>query len=100
MVMTKTQRCGFTFADNPTGSCACNPNRIQKCPRARALRGGNVTIRVYDAIGRQIVELVNEYHEPGASEVTFDASSLPSGVYFYRMVTSSDVQTRKMTVLK
>lgn len=78
------------------------PNPFNPITRIRysVARGGNVSIRVYDAIGRQVRELVNEYHEPGASEVTFDASSLPSGVYFYRMVTSSDVQTRKMTVLK
>jgi hypothetical protein len=44
-----------------------------------------VTLKVYDMLGREVAELVNEELETGNFEKTFDASSLSSGVYIYRI---------------
>ncbi|MBK7259621.1 MAG: T9SS type A sorting domain-containing protein [Ignavibacteriae bacterium] len=75
----------------------------------------NVRLAVYDILGREVAVLVNEKKAPGAYQVRFDASSLSSGVYFYRLqVRPSDsvfgrdsrdgagtqVETRKMLLLR
>ena len=44
-----------------------------------------VQLAVFDMLGRQVGELVNEKKEAGSYEVKFDASRLASGVYFYRI---------------
>jgi hypothetical protein len=59
-----------------------------------------VRLVVYDVLGREVAVLVNERKAPGSYEVRFDGSSLPSGVYFYRLETGTFVQTRKMVLLK
>jgi len=55
-----------------------------------------IRLAVYDLLGREVAELVNEKKAPGSYEVRFDASGLASGVYFYRMQTGDFVQTRKL----
>ncbi len=59
-----------------------------------------ITIRVYNTLGEQVAELVNEAREAGSYSVIFDASRLPSGVYIYRLQTSSFASNKKMTFLK
>jgi hypothetical protein len=59
-----------------------------------------VSIRVYNTLGELIMELVNEEREAGSYSVTFEASNLPSGVYIYRLQTSSFAANKKMTLLK
>jgi Concanavalin A-like lectin/glucanases superfamily/Secretion system C-terminal sorting domain len=59
-----------------------------------------VTLKVYDIIGREVSMLVNETQNEGTYEVTFDASHLASGVYFYRLQAGSFVQTKKLVVVK
>ena len=46
---------------------------------------GFVTLKVYDLLGREVATLVNETKAPGNYEVNFNASNLPSGVYFYQL---------------
>ena len=60
----------------------------------------DVTINVYDILGNEIATLVDEYKPAGRYEAEFNASSLPSGVYFYQLKTSEFVQTRKMILMK
>ena len=45
----------------------------------------NVTLKVYDILGREVRTLVDEAQKMGRYEVEFDASQLPSGAYFYRL---------------
>jgi endo-1,4-beta-xylanase len=62
--------------------------------------GTNVRIVVYDLIGRETVELVNEEKEAGHHSVTFNAGALPSGVYFYRLSTREFSAVRKLMLMK
>ena len=59
-----------------------------------------ITLKVYDVLGNEIVTLVNEEKSAGSYEVEFDATGLPSGVYFYRLTASSFLITKKMSLLK
>ncbi len=59
-----------------------------------------VSLKVYDLLGREISELVNIEQEAGVYSVTFDASQLSSGIYFYTLQAGSFIETKKMTVLR
>jgi hypothetical protein len=61
---------------------------------------GMVTLRIYDALGREVETLVNGYQTAGRYEVTVDGSHLPSGVYFYRLLSRGLAMTRKMSLVK
>jgi hypothetical protein len=61
---------------------------------------GDVQIRVFDAIGRQVTLITREAVQPGSYTVDFDASALSSGIYFYQLNTNGIVQTRRMTLVK
>ena len=60
----------------------------------------HVTIKVFDLLGRQVAELVNEDKPAGNYNVTFDGSKLSSGVYFYSITAGSVRQTKKMMLVK
>jgi len=59
-----------------------------------------VTLNVYDVLGNEIVTLVNEEKPLGSYSVDLNASSFPSGVYFYRLQAGSFVETKKMVLMK
>ena len=66
-----------------------------------------VKLSVYDVLGNEVVQLINEEKEAGSYEVEFNASTLTSGTYFYQMRVGDlpagkggFVQTKKMVVLK
>ncbi|HED37679.1 MAG TPA: T9SS type A sorting domain-containing protein [Ignavibacteria bacterium] len=67
-------------------------------------RNLSVLLKVYDVLGREVATLVNEEKSAGIYKVNFNASSLASGIYFYRIITGSAnggfVQTKKMILLK
>ncbi len=60
----------------------------------------HVQLAVYDMLGRQVAMLVNEVRSQGQHQVTFDASSLSSGVYLYRLNVNGQSITKRMTLLK
>ncbi|MCB9250138.1 MAG: T9SS type A sorting domain-containing protein [Ignavibacteriales bacterium] len=64
------------------------------------VEGYDVRMTIYDVLGREIKTLVNEVKTPGNYEITFDATNLPSGVYYYRLKSNDFVQTKKMLLLK
>jgi hypothetical protein len=59
-----------------------------------------IKIVVYDILGKQIAELINEELSPGSYKVDWDASNYPSGVYFYKLTAEDYSFTRKMVLLK
>ena len=60
----------------------------------------NVTLKVYDVTGREVTTLVNEVKPAGSYTVSFDGSSLASGVYFYRIQAGDFVHTKRMMLVK
>lgn len=65
-----------------------------------ALKQGLVKLKVFNDIGREVKDLVNEILSAGEYEVNFDASGLNSGVYFYKLETESFSETKKMILIK
>jgi hypothetical protein len=61
---------------------------------------GQVVLKVYDVMGREVQTLVNESLKPGTYEASFDGSSLNSGVYFYKLITTGFTETKKMLMVK
>ncbi len=61
---------------------------------------GRVVLNVYDILGRKVTTLVDEIQSPGLRSATFNATTLPSGVYFYRLTARSFVETKRMMLLK
>jgi hypothetical protein len=61
---------------------------------------GNVSITVFDLLGRVVAEPMNEYRSAGLHSFNFDASELSSGTYFYRVESQNFVQTKKMILEK
>lgn len=59
-----------------------------------------VSIKVFDILGREVVVLVNEVKQPGYYEIRFDGSSLASGMYFYKIEAGTFVETKKMVLIK
>jgi hypothetical protein len=58
------------------------------------------TLKIYNALGKEIAVLVNEMISSGTHSVVFDAHNLPSGVYFYSLESSSLSQVKKMLLIK
>ncbi len=73
---------------------------IARSEATRQSIGVTVQLKVYDMLGREVATLVNKKQSPGKYSVQFDASGLPSGVYFYTLRAGDFVQTRKMVLLK
>lgn len=59
-----------------------------------------VLMKVYDIEGKEVRILINETKRPGKYQVLFDASSLPSEVYFYQITAGSFRDTKKMVLVK
>ena len=61
---------------------------------------GFVTLKVYDLLGREVASLVNEKKEQGIYSVNFDASSLSTGVYLYKLQVNNFTSVKKMILIK
>jgi len=59
-----------------------------------------VVLKVYDVLGREVATVVKEYQTAGYKEVNFNASNLPSGVYFYRLSAGYFTEMKKMILAK
>jgi len=60
----------------------------------------NVSLKVYNAIGNEVATLVNERKEAGRYSVKLEASTLPSGIYFYHLHAGRFTETKKLILLK
>jgi hypothetical protein len=63
-------------------------------------QAGIVTVKIFDVLGSEVATLVNEEKKTGVYELNWNAESLTSGVYFYRIQSGKFVQTRKMLLVK
>jgi aminopeptidase N len=59
-----------------------------------------VSIKIYDVLGKIVAEPVNEYKNAGRYEASFDATNLPSGIYYYEINAGSFTDTKKMVLVK
>jgi hypothetical protein len=59
-----------------------------------------VSLKVYDALGKEVAVLVNERQPAGNYRVSFEGRNLPSGVYFYKLSAGNFAETRKMLLLR
>jgi photosystem II stability/assembly factor-like uncharacterized protein len=64
------------------------------------IKGGFVTLKVYDILGNEVATLVNEEKPAGTYEVEFNGSKLSSGIYFYQLRTGNFSETKKMLMMK
>jgi hypothetical protein len=63
-------------------------------------KSGNISLKIYDLLGREVAALVNEIKQAGKYEVKFDGSKLASGIYLYRIQSRDFNLTRKMILIK
>jgi hypothetical protein len=55
---------------------------------------------VYSCLGEEVQQLINKEEEVGNHTIDFNASTLPSGIFFYKLQAGDFVQTKKMILLK
>ncbi|HLP15408.1 MAG TPA: choice-of-anchor Q domain-containing protein [Bacteroidota bacterium] len=60
----------------------------------------NVSLKVFDVLGREVAELVNAHREPGSYTAVFDASPFASGLYFYKLDAGSFSDIKRMSIVK
>jgi photosystem II stability/assembly factor-like uncharacterized protein len=60
----------------------------------------NVSLKIYNPLGQEIATLVDKVMQSGRYEVRFDGTGLPSGIFFYRLVAGSFLDTRKLLLLR
>ena len=63
-------------------------------------RNLNVTLKIYDILGKQIAVLIDKEMSPGSYEIEFDGSKFSNGIYFYKLSTSNYSVTKSMILLK
>ncbi len=63
-------------------------------------KSGNVILKVYNELGKEVNTLVNSFRNAGTYEINFNASELTSGIYFYRLESNGIVDTKKMLLVK
>ena len=61
---------------------------------------GLVTLKIYNVLGREVATLINKYQQAGRYEISFNASELASGIYFYRLHSNNYTSIKKMILLK
>ncbi|MCX6121252.1 MAG: family 16 glycosylhydrolase [Ignavibacteriales bacterium] len=59
-----------------------------------------VSLKIFDILGREVTTLVNEMKDPGTYEMKWNATQIPSGVYFYKLSAGSYTQTKKLVLSK
>jgi hypothetical protein len=87
----------FTYALEQNYPNPFNPTTAIRYSIPRAER---VMLTVYDLRGQEVAVLVNGYQSQGVYEVTFNASNLASGVYFYQIKAGEFTHTRKMLLMR
>jgi endo-1,4-beta-xylanase len=77
-----------------------NPFNPSTTIRYSITHTSNVTLKVFDMLGREVQSLVNTQQAPGQYSVTLNAQNLGSGVYFYRLNAGTYTETKKLMLMK
>jgi len=77
-----------------------NPFNPTTTIRYRLAQASFVTLAVYNTLGQQVAQIVNEQQQPGYHETVFRGDQLASGVYFYRLQAGDFVASRKLLMMK
>ena len=105
----KTTNGGITFIEDNEIAIVANFILMQNYPnpfnpittiKYEIPKSGFVSLMVYDVLGNEIATLINEEKPAGDYEVNFSATSLSTGIYFYRLQTGSYSMIKKMTLIK
>ena len=90
----------LSLITNYSIECYPNPFNPSTTIRYQLPKYGYVTLKVYDIVGNEVKTLVNGYRSSGSYAINFDASSLASGIYFYRIQTNDYFAVKKMILTK
>ncbi len=77
-----------------------NPFNPKTKIRFKIFQAGLTTIKIFNLLGQEVVELVNEFKNPGTYDVEFNASELSSGIYLYRIRVNDFTASKKMILMK
>lgn len=95
---------GLTASDNPDEfklhQNYPNPFNPTTTIRYAVAEQAEVSMQVYNVVGKRVATLVNEQKSPGNYKVTFDASNLSSGLYFVKIQAGSFHDVQKLTLIK
>lgn len=61
---------------------------------------GNAQLKIFDALGRNVATIVNQFLDKGEYKYQWNASDMPSGIYYYRLIAPDISETRMMILLK
>ena len=98
-----------TSVENPVDGVAIDYKLFQNYPnpfnpstkiKYSVPKQGHVKLKVFDILGKEIATLVDEIKSNGIYEVTFDASSLSSGIYFVRIASKDFIDVKKIMLMK
>ncbi len=78
------------------------PNPFNSCTNIKyqIANSGFVTLKVFDLVGKEVAILVNEYKNAGYYKIQFSNNNLPSGIYFYKLISNGYIETKKFILLK
>ena len=63
-------------------------------------KSGNVSVKIFNALGEEVAKLVDEYQKAGTYKVNFNGENLSSGIYFYQLRAGNFIETNKMVILR
>ena len=77
-----------------------NPFNSMTNIKFKILNSGNVSLKVFDILGKEVAVIVNEYFRTGTYEVSFNAEGLTSGIYFCKLTAGDFTEVKKIILLK
>ena len=89
------QKYAFKLYDNYP-----NPFNPSTTIRFELAKAGNLTLKVYDVLGKEVRTLVDDYKTAGSYDVMFTTNNLPSGIYFCKLTSGNQTDIKKMLLLK
>ena len=77
-----------------------NPFNPESIIKYQLGNDGFVKLKVFNSIGEEVVELVNQFQKAGNHQIMFDGKELPSGMYVYRLTSGNYSESKKMILMK